>query len=392
MKKCILLYILTAFFVLSYPIYAHAFIGLCCGKCGGNMPMNIPGGGCPETHEFRFKLSPLFMKMDGLRNGTDSVEPGSILGMPTMMGKPTGKFMAVPTDMDMYMTNLTAGYSFTDNFFGGIMFMWMRKDMDMRFNSTMKMMTGQDGFTMKSNGMGDTMIMTKYRLYANDPLIPTKQVSLLLALSMPTGSIDEKNSEHPLAARKAEQLPYGMQPGSGTFDPKIGILYQGSTSPLWWGVNLTYTPRVYRNSRDYNMGDEFHYDLYGMYQLRYNFVAELQLNGKWWNHIEGEMDEAVSGASGRATQGDPASPYATSLWDPHNYGGNQISVTAGIQWQPLPLNIVDLQVGVPVYRDLNGPQLEEDYRVMLTWYLEIPTPSSIRYKGEKKGIKSKLGF
>ncbi|MHC4138950.1 MAG: hypothetical protein ACYSR1_03700, partial [Planctomycetota bacterium] len=33
---------------LSYPL----FLGLCCGKCGGNMPLNIPGGGTPEPHEF----------------------------------------------------------------------------------------------------------------------------------------------------------------------------------------------------------------------------------------------------------------------------------------------------------------------------------------------------
>jgi len=29
---------------LSYPL----FLGLCCGKCGGNMPLNIPGAGTPE--------------------------------------------------------------------------------------------------------------------------------------------------------------------------------------------------------------------------------------------------------------------------------------------------------------------------------------------------------
>ena len=331
------------------------------------------------------------MKMDGLRDGTSSVDEDGLLGMPVMMGEPTGKFMAVQTDMDMYMANLSAGYSFTDDFFAGLMFMWMKKDMDMRFNSMMKMMTGKDGFTMKSHGMGDTMLMTKYRLFTNDPLIPTKQVSLFLGLNLPTGSINEKNSEHPLPARKGEQLPYGMQLGSGTFDPTIGILYQGSASPLWWGVNLAYTPRFYKNTRDYNLGDEFHYDLYGMYQLKYNLVAQLQLNGRWQNHIEGEMDEAVSGASGRATQGDPTSPYATPLWDPDNYGGHQISVTAGIQWQPFPLHILDLQVGIPIYRDLNGPQLEEDYRVMFTWYIEIPTPASVRYTG-KKGKRSRLGF
>jgi len=38
---------------LSYPL----FMGLCCGKCGGNMPLNIPGAGTPEPHEFRVKMN-----------------------------------------------------------------------------------------------------------------------------------------------------------------------------------------------------------------------------------------------------------------------------------------------------------------------------------------------
>ncbi len=97
----------------------QAYVGLCCGKCGGNMPMNIPGGGVPETHEYRVKISPMVMSMDGLRDGTSSVNGDSLLGMPA-----AGLFMAVPTSMEMRMLNITAGYSFTDDLFGGVMMMW----------------------------------------------------------------------------------------------------------------------------------------------------------------------------------------------------------------------------------------------------------------------------
>ncbi len=380
-------YTLALAVLLSFAGRAYAYIGLCCGKCGGNMPMNIPGGGVPETNEYRFKFSPMFMRMEGLRDGTDKVNGDGLLGMPAM-----GKFMAVQKSMDMYMFNLATGYSFTDDFFGGLMFMWTKKDMPMKFNSMMKMTTGKDGYTMKSEGMADTMLMTKYRLYTDDPLIPTSQFSLFLGMSLPTGSINEKNSSHPVASRKGEQLPYGMQLGSGTFDPIIGLLYQGSSSPLWWGVDVMYTGRWYNNSRDYRLGDEFRYDLYAMYQFRYDALVQVQLNGKVWGRIRGEMDEARTGASGRATQGDPNSNYMTPLWDPDNYGGHKISATVGFQWQPVPLQILDINVGIPLYQDLNGPQLEEDYRVMFTWYIELPTPSSIRYTGPKKQGRSLLGF
>ncbi len=389
MKKIYLYLLLMTVLLPLTP--ALAYVGLCCGKCGGNMPMNIPGGGVPETKEVRVKISPMWMSMDGLRDGGDALTSDSLLGMPVMMGNPTGKYMAVPTSMDMRMLNAAIGYSFSDDFFAALMVMTKENDMVMRFNSMMQGVTGESGFTMKSSGIADTMLMTKYRLYADDPLIPRRQSSLLFGLSMPTGSIDEKNGNHPLAMRQSEQLPYSMQLGSGTFDPTLGILYQASRSPYWWGANASATWRLYDNDRDYRLGDEYRLDLYGMYQFRHDMLVQLQLNASHTGRIQGEMDEAVSGSSGRVTKNDPTSPYMSPLWDPENYGGRKVLATVGLQWQPTSLQILDFTIGVPLHQHLNGPQLEEDYRVMLTWYIEIPTEGSIRYDGRMKK-DSQLGF
>lgn len=378
--------VLFASVMLAFlPQTAGAYIGLCCGKCGGNMPMNIPGGGIPETGEFRIKLSPMFMRMDGLREGSRDVSANEVIA---------DGAMASPTKMDMNMMMLSLGYSLRDDLFVGVMPMWKRNTMDMTFNPMMRTMTGKSGYTMRSDGMGDTMLMVKYRLCADDPLIPRSQVSLFFGLSVPTGSIDEKNGKHPLAFRRDERLPYGMQLGSGTFDPTFGVLYQGSRSPWWWGANLTYTGRWYENKRDYRLGDEGRLDLYAMYQLRYDLVAYAQLNGRYWGSIRGEMDESRSGESGHRIPGDPTSPFMTPLWDPDSYGGREVRATVGFQWQPIPLHIVDLGVGRTVYRHLNGPQLEEDFRLMLTWYIEIPTKRSIRHPEGPKSApgKSRLGF
>ncbi len=366
---------------------ASAYVGLCCGKCGGNMPMNIPGGGVPETWEFRFKVSPMLMHMEGLRDGTDAIDIDSILGMPA-----AGKYMAAPLSMDMRMLNLTVGYSFSDDFFAGIMAMWKDNHMDMKFNAAMQTLTGLSGYTMESDGLADIMLMAKYRLFANDPLMPTRQASLFLGLSIPTGSIDERNTTHPLAMRQTELLPYGMQLGSGTFDPAIGILYQASRSPWWWGINAMYTARIEDNDRGYRLGNETRIDFYSMYQIRHDFLWQAQLNLHHQGRIRGEADEALTGASGHAVQGDPASPYMSPLWDPNNYGGTQAFATFGIQWQPAPLHVVDAQFSLPLYRDLNGPQLETDYRIMLTWFYELPTRRSVRYTGSDAPAPSRLGF
>ena len=58
-RQVMLLKILLNTFLILFIFSSNvmAYIGLCCAHCGGNMPLNIPGGGIPETHEFRFKAS-----------------------------------------------------------------------------------------------------------------------------------------------------------------------------------------------------------------------------------------------------------------------------------------------------------------------------------------------
>lgn len=357
------------------------------------MPMNIPGGGIPETYEFRIKIQPMLMRMDGLRASAHDVDPASLLGMPVMMGRPTGKFMAVPQNMGMRMLNLALGYSFSDDFFAGVMAMYQDNRMDMRFNRMMTMMTGRTGYTMKSRGLADTMLMSKYRLYADDPLIPTRQVSLLVGASLPTGSIDKRNTTHPVAVRRLELLPYGMQLGSGTVDPIVGLLYQGSHSPWWWGVDAALTGRLYDNQRNYRLGNIGRLDAYLMNQLRYDFLWQAQLNLEWKGRIRGQADEAANGFSGHATHGDPRTPFMTPLWNPANYGGVKVSAALGLQWQPKPLHIFDLLVRVPIHQRLNGVQLKDQFAVMFTWYIEFPTKKSIRNLANPIGKELQdLGF
>ena len=344
---------------------ASAYVGMCCGKCGGNMPLNIPGAGIPEPGEYRFKVNVTDMVMDGLKIGTDSVSPGNTRVLGNMMTP--GPYMMAPTRMNMRMLNATVGHSFNDDFFAMLMFMHMDKNMDMinRMGVTSK---------MDSSGIGDTMLMTKYLLYADDKLIPRSQASVLLGLNIPTGSIDETNSTGTL-------LPYGMQLGSGTWDPVVGLLYSGSSSPWWWGINGIYTARIQDNDRDYRLGDEFRVDAYGMHQLSDSVLAEFQINGQY----NGKIEDTAAGTM-----------FMSTLQNPDNYGGKKMGATVGLQWQPAPYQIINLQYSKNLYSDLNGPQLEEDHSIMLTWYYELVTAKSRRSAGfvrdkDQQG-DSKLGF
>ena len=102
-----------SFIMLAWVSAAQAYVGLCCAHCGGNMPLNIFGGGIPETKEFRFKISQMIMEMGPLRDGTDDIETSSIVGAASASG---ATFPAVPKSMRQYMTMFGGAYSFSDNF------------------------------------------------------------------------------------------------------------------------------------------------------------------------------------------------------------------------------------------------------------------------------------
>jgi len=382
--KFFLFVVLTFSWNISGVKVAQAYIGLCCAHCGGNMPLNVFGGGIPETHEFRFKVSQMFMEMGPLRDGTTDLNLGSVLGPANGT-----TFPAVPRKMLMSMTMFGGAYSFTDDFALMAMTSVKANWMEMEFISPLAALAGgRTGFTMKSGGLADTRLIGKYRIFKNDNLAPTQQVSLLFGASIPTGNIDEVFSNSPVPGQNGQLLPFKMQLGSGTVDPIFGVAYQGASDPLWYGANLWWINRFYDNANGYHQGDEVHLDMYTMYQFHENFVAEFQLNGFWEGRYSEEPD------IGKAGQGhfgnNPANNFVSPLFDPNNYGGTKLNVTAGLQWQPFPLNIIEINGSVPVYQNLNGPQLGEEYRFMLSWYIEIPTSKSRRYTGTKP--PKELGF
>ena len=204
----------------------------------------------------------------------------------------------------------SGAYSFTDDFALMAMANLKFNFMDMEFNSVMQGLTGQPGFTMESAGFGDIKLLGKYRLYMDDHLAPKDQLSTVIGLSLPTGSIDKKFTESPVPGQNGQILPFKMQLGSGTFDPIFGLTYQGSTDPFWYGANAIYTARLYDNNRGYQQGDEFRDgSIYGMYQFHEKSVFHLQLNGFWEDHYSDEPD---AGRLGQGHVGGPILPVRLS--------------------------------------------------------------------------------
>ncbi len=357
-----------SFIMLAWVSAAQAYVGLCCAHCGGNMPLNIMGGGIPEPKEFRFKLSQMIMEMGPLRDGTDDISNEEIAGPPN-----GNTYPALPTDMQMYMTMIGAAYSFSDDFAVMGMASYIENTMHMNIR-------GGNDFTMTSGGVGDVTLLGKYRAYADDKLVPTKQVSVLFGLSLPSGSINKKFSNHTNDLFNGSLLPYKMQLGSGTVDPIVGLTYQGSRDPFWWGFNTQLEAHIYDNEQGYRRADELRYDLYAMKQVHDKVVVQAQLNGWYEGKFSDEANDGKflgAGRNGLSSTGGLISP----LFDQDNYGGHKLHFGLGVQFQPIPLHIMELTASVPIHQNLNGPQLADNWMVQFTYYAEVPTKNSRRYKG-----------
>lgn len=367
--------LLVSSWIIGWASLAQAFIGLCCAHCGGNMPLNIPGGGIPEPKEFRFKLSQMYMQMGPLREGTEDLDNADLLGMPNGT-----TFAAVPSEMRMFMTMGSAAYSFTDDFAGMMMLGYIRNEMPMEFNAQLQGMTGERGFTMFSDGVSDITLLGKYRLFSDDSLAPTHQLSTVFGLTLPTGSIEQEFSNNPVPGQNGTIQPFKMQTGSGTVDPIFGLTYQASSDPFWYGANLLYKGHWYDNSQGYHAGQEFRYDLYLMRQVHQKVVLQAQFNGKYEGKYSDEPERGRIDGEGHAG-GNPNNPFLSPLFDPDNYGGHKLGVSLGVQFQPFPMHIVELNGILPIYQDLNGPQLRDDWGIQFTYYIEIPTKKSRRHTG-----------
>ena len=366
LKKKVVFFL--SFIMLSWVSVAQAYIGLCCAHCGGNMPLNIFGGGIPEPKEFRFKLSQMIMEMGPLRDGTDEISNDDLIGSANGTN-----FPALPTNMQMYMTMIGAAYSFSDDFAVMGMTSYIENTMRMNLNN------GND-FTMTSGGVGDVTLLAKYRAYADDNLVPTNQVSVLFGLSLPSGSINKKFSNHTNDTFNGSLLPFKMQLGSGTVDPIIGLTYQGSRDPFWWGFNTQLEGHIYDNEQGYRRAQELRYDFYAMKQVHDKVVVHAQLNGWYEGKFSDEAyDVRVLGAGHNALS--TANNLISPLFDPDNYGGHKLHFGLGVQFQPLPLHVMELTASVPIHQDLNGPQLQDNWMVQFTYYAEVPTKKSRRYKG-----------
>ncbi len=152
------------------------------------------------------------------------------------------------------------------------------------------------------------------------------------------------------------RLPYAMQLGTGTYDLLPGITYNGTKDKFGWGAQYAGTFSMGDNDEGYSWGDKHQMSLWGSYLIAPAVSLSARITAEQESQISGIDDEILA-------------PVQTA--DPDNFGGRRVSTSLGINTVipngALKGHRFSAEVTLPVYQDLNGPQMERDHMITLGW-------------------------
>lgn len=302
----------------------------------GHAPIGVMGDHLHSAGETMVSYRFMRMAMDGNRTGTSQVTTQDVLA----------DFMVAPLNMDMDMHMVGAMWAPTD---------WLTlAGMGMFLSNTMDHETRMGGnFQTSSSGFGDLRLGS---------LIGVKRTGstrfhLNAGVSLPTGSIDATDVT-PASAPNEVQLPYPMQIGSGTVDLLPGFTILGMTERGSWGLQTLGTVRLGENDRGFSQGSRLDATAWVALRLTDNLSASTRFLYQVWGDFEGADPTYMNLGMVPTVRTDLRAGTAFTIPVGVNYtfsegflGGHRLAV----------------EMAVPVYRDLDGPQLETDWTLTVGW-------------------------
>jgi hypothetical protein len=312
-------------------------------------PVGVMGEHMHKEGEWMFSYRYMQMEMHGNLEGSNSLSIDEVLQ----------DYSVAPEKMSMAMHMLGAMYAPSNDLTLMVMLPVVNNEMDhsMEMAGGMGMMPMRSTFTTETDGLGDIKVGGLYRLHetSNSTLI------LNLSLSLPTGSIDEKDMTG-MSMGSEVVLPYAMQVGSGTYDLRPGLTYNSHQATYSWGAQAIATLRLDENDNHYSLGDRLMTTIWYARPFAKSFSWSVRGAYEYWDDIDGESSKLS-----------PMMKNMVPTADPDLRGGQRVDLATGINWI-IPgshSNRLAVEFIRSIYQDLNGPQLETDYSFVLGWQLSL---------------------
>jgi hypothetical protein len=261
-----------------------------------------------------------------------------------------------PGYMNMHMHMLDLMYAPTD----WLTLMLMPQFVDM--NMTLESLGGDDSEIHRhsTGGVGDLGMYALFKLFDMDG----HHLHTAMGFSAPTGEADIKLNagahQHDESTDSADggYIHYGMQTGSGTWDFKPSLTYNGQHEQWLWGGQINGTVRMEsQNDTGYAFGDILQTSAWGGYQLTDWLSATIR--GIYT--VQGTVRHEFNGYH----------PTDANVDYPGNYGGRFWDVGFGVRAVVPSGDLAGNSFGFewlqPVADDFNGYQLQREGALSANW-------------------------
>jgi len=303
-------------------------------------PIGVMADHTHKTGEWMFSYRMMHMEMDGNRNGTDRISTSQV----------HSQFAVAPLRMEMEMHMLGAMYAPNDDVTLNIMVPYLKNSMD-------HVNAANAQFETVGEGIGDVSLGGIFNLSSKhvDGEQPVQHRLLAsLSLGLPTGKDDIR--DHGLNPNMTMKLPYPMQVGSGTYNLMPGITYLGQqvNGNYSWGAQAMATIHTGTNDEGYSRGDKLQLTSWIARLLSENVSGSVRITGQSWEGIDGQDSQLMPGNVQTA--------------NPALLSGKRADLSLGLNVKvPGTGHRFAIEVGQPVWQDLDGPQLETDMIITAGW-------------------------
>lgn len=301
-------------------------------------PIGVMGEHTHKAGEWMVSYRFMQMRMKGWQDGTDDLTNGEVAAPPY-------SYFIVPTKHWMEMHMLGAMYAPSDDLTLMAMLPWT--------SNSMSHVTGAPGaFSTESQDLGDLRVSGMFVVERGEQV----QSHLTLGIGVPTGSIDERD-DTPMGANS--QLPYPMQTGSGTWDVAVAGTRLHQDGDVSWGYQASGLIRLGENDNGYTLGDRFEATFWGAIAANDTSSGSIRFGYSNWGDIDG-TDSKLGVPPGMAPTADPDLRAGQRI--DLGLGYNHYFREGAFAGHRLALEFI-----VPVWQDLDGPQLETDWMIVAGW-------------------------
>jgi hypothetical protein len=320
------------------------------GNVHATIPAGVTGAAMVAPGETMVMYMPMVMSMQGNYIGTDKISTVTILGTRDISGGGPANLRMVPENMDAQVHMVGATYGLTDAINVMVMGNYVEKDMTMTtYNMAGTKEVGTRTYT--TDGFGDVSVIGLLCLYQDG----VNHVHANFGLSLPSGSTTENmNMLSPKGTYMLMRATYGMQLGTGTVDLLPGLTYTANKELWSWGA--VWRARLPMESdQGYHWGNTNHLTGWLGYTFFPGITATTRIAGTVQDRIEGKDPQIFGGMQG-----------AYPGW----YGGERVDLFGGIEVAGHQFGLgrtkLAIEAGFPVYQNLNGPQIGENWQLNAT--------------------------